>query len=566
VTAYETPDRWAETLADAQSQSVALVLGVFSLSGQMNWCNRGMEVVLSTIRSTDAPCDCFVNPTFPQLAGMPDSDGINFDGIAFEGIVTLGNRQNTCVSLNGRVYRRHGELLVVCEYDVLELARLNVDLASMNREISNLQRSLMHEKRRQEDAVANLRESNLRAEEATRTKSEFLANMSHEIRTPMTAILGFSDILAESVTLPAQQEAIQTIKRNGRHLLEIINDILDLSKIEAGKLQVEQLPTSPQAIFGDVVSLMRARAEEKHLALKLAYRGPIPQTVQTDPTRLRQILINLVGNAIKFTESGSITMAIQLADRDSAEPKLQCAIIDTGVGISPQTLDGLFQPFQQADASTTRKFGGTGLGLAISKHLAHLLGGDITVRSEPGKGSDFTLSVATGSLDGITFIDQVTEAIVRIAASSKPSTTPRVRLDGRILLADDGPDNQRLIAFVLRKAGAEVEICDNGKSAVERALSSYPGWGQRIGEKKKLFDLILMDMQMPVMDGYEATRQLRRHGYTGPILALTAHAMKDDMQKCLDAGCDDYLTKPIAREQFLARIASYLKPSLGIVS
>jgi signal transduction histidine kinase/FixJ family two-component response regulator len=412
-----------------------------------------------------------------------------------------------------------------------------------------------------ERTVNELEESNRRAESATRVKSEFLANMSHEIRTPMTAILGYADILAESLDRPEQQDAIQTVKRNASHLLAVINDILDLSKIESGKMQIEKLPTSTLAIMGDVVSLMRVRAQAKGFPLTLEYCGPIPQTVQTDPTRLRQILVNLVGNAIKFTETGDVKIAVRLAGRDTAAPKLQCEVIDKGVGMTPEQLGRLFQPFQQADASTTRKFGGTGLGLAISKRLAEMLDGDITVSSEPGKGSNFCLNIATGSLEGAVLLDQPTEAVTAAAAAPKAAAAPPVRLDCRILLAEDGPDNQRLIAFILRKAGAEVHICENGQKAMELALSTFPGWGRRQDEPKVRFDVILMDMQMPVMDGYEATRRLREESYTGPIIALTAHAMKGDMQNCLDAGCDDYLTKPIVREKFLGTIASYLKQS-----
>ncbi len=404
-----------------------------------------------------------------------------------------------------------------------------------------------------------LEQSNRRAEAANRSKSEFLANMSHEIRTPMTAIMGYAEILADSIDRPDQQEAVQTIKRNANHLLGLVNDILDLSKIEAGKVQVEHLPVSPLAILGDVVSLMRVRAEAKNLPLKLEYLGPIPQTIQSDPTRLRQILVNLVGNAIKFTETGGVTIAVRLLGRDTAEPKLQCDVIDTGVGMNPQNLKNLFQPFQQADASTTRKFGGTGLGLAISKRLATLLGGDVTASSTLGKGSIFTLTIAIGPLEGTALIDRPAEAIAQIAARSGPAKAALARLNGRILLAEDGPDNQRMIAFILRKVGAEVQICDNGQKAMEAALAALPDCGGCCDDSKQPFDVILMDMQMPVMDGYEATRRLRQQGYTRPILALTAHAMKDDMQKCLDAGCNAYLTKPIEREQFLGTIAGYLK-------
>jgi signal transduction histidine kinase/AmiR/NasT family two-component response regulator len=399
------------------------------------------------------------------------------------------------------------------------------------------------------------------AESATRAKSEFLANMSHEIRTPMTAILGYADILAESIERPEQKEAIHTIKRNSNHLLTLLNDILDLSKIESGKLHIEQLPTSPLAILADVVSLMRVRAEAKGLPLNLVYAGPLPQSIQTDPTRLRQILVNLVGNAIKFTQAGDVKIAVRLAGHDTANPKLQCEVIDKGLGMSPEQLGRLFQPFQQADASTTRKFGGTGLGLAISKRLAETLGGDITVKSELGKGSSFNLTISTGPLEGIVMLDQPAEAVASVAIARKAAAVPQSLQDCRILLAEDGPDNQRLISFVLRKAGAEVHVCENGQKAMEQALATFPGWGRRHDDPKEPFDVILMDMQMPVMDGYEATRRLRQEGYTRPIIALTAHAMKDDMQKCLDAGCDAYLTKPIVREKFLETIARYLSAS-----
>jgi Amt family ammonium transporter len=387
--------------------------------------------------------------------------------------------------------------------------------------------------------------------------------MSHEIRTPMTAILGYADLLAESVERPEEREGVQIIKRNGNHLLGIINDILDLSKIEAGKLQIDQVVVSSLALFGEVVSLMRVRAEAKAVALKLEYHGLLPETIRTDPVRLRQIIVNLVGNAIKFTETGEVKLAVRLLDRDTPAPKLQCEVIDTGIGLSPAQIARLFQPFQQADSSTTRNFGGTGLGLAISKRLAGALGGDITVASEPGRGSTFTVTVATGSLEGVSFLDRPTEAMARTAATSRSTAVPEVRLNCRILLAEDGPDNQRLISLVLRKAGAEVEVVDNGKKALELALATYPGWGRRFGDVKKRFDVILMDMQMPVMDGYEAVRRLRAEGYKGAVLALTAHAMKDDMQKCLDAGCDDYLAKPIVREVFLATIARWAAGEQG---
>jgi PAS domain S-box-containing protein len=394
------------------------------------------------------------------------------------------------------------------------------------------------------------------AEAATRAKGEFLANMSHEIRTPMTAILGYADLLAGQLHQPEHLESLNIIRRNGDHLLTIINDILDFSKIDAGKLQVERQAWSPVVVASEVVSLMRVRAHGKGLDLKLEFAGPVPKTVLTDMARLRQILLNLVGNAVKFTETGSVRIVIGLADREAPQPKLVYEVVDTGIGMTAAQADNLFQPFQQAEASTARKFGGTGLGLAISKRLAVFLGGDITVSSQSGQGSTFALSIDPGPLEGVALLDQPNEAIAAPAAIPA-SGNPLPNLNCRILLAEDGPDNQRVISFLLTKAGAEVTTVDNGRKALETALAAFRG--RRFDDPRTPFDIVLMDMQMPVMDGYEATRRLREEGYTGPIIALTAHAMADDRQKCLDAGCDDYATKPIDRAALLGTIAAMLE-------
>ncbi len=422
-------------------------------------------------------------------------------------------------------------------------------------ERQKLYNAVLEDQRR---AMQELYES---AESATCAKSEFLANMSHEIRTPMTAILGYADILAGQLENAEHLEALTIIRRNGDRLLRIINDILDLSKIEAGKLQIERQACSPAIVVADVVSLMRVRAEGKGFGLKVEFAGPVPETILTDVARLRQILLNLVGNAIKFTESGSVRIVVRLASRETPAPKLVYEVVDTGIGMTSAQVENLFQPFQQAEASTARKFGGSGLGLVIAKRLAEMLGGDIAVASQPGKGSSFTVSIDPGPLAGVAMLDRPSEAVAAPAAHTA-SQSPLPRLSCRILLAEDGADNQRIISFLLKKAGAEVTVVENGQKAMELALAAFQG--KRFDDPKEPYDVILMDMQMPVMDGYEATRRLRLEGYAGPIIALTAHAMAEDRQKCLDAGCDDYATKPIDRATLLGTIAGMVGKQHGL--
>ncbi len=391
------------------------------------------------------------------------------------------------------------------------------------------------------------------AEAASVAKSQFLANMSHEIRTPLTAILGFAENLLDSaMTDQERRGAVKTILRNGEHLLEIINGILDLSKIEAGKLEVELLRVSPVQLAADVVSIMRVRADAKKLPLQLRFEGVVPETILSDPTRLRQILLNLIGNAIKFTDAGRVELAVALAEGDSGRPQLRFKITDTGIGMTPDQCAKLFQSFTQADGSTTRRFGGTGLGLAISRPLARMLGGDVTVTSVPGLGSMFTVVVDTGPLDAIRLLENPSEAL---GAEPEFAVTDlsSVRLPARILLAEDSPDNQILISTFLRKLGAEVEVAENGREAVALALSAE--------QSAEPFDLVLMDMQMPELDGYGAARQLRAEGFTGPIIALTANAMGGDQQRCLEAGCSDYASKPIDRLRLVSQMLEQLARS-----
>jgi PAS domain S-box-containing protein len=405
-------------------------------------------------------------------------------------------------------------------------------------------------------AQAELAEARDAAEAANRAKSEFLANVSHEIRTPMTAILGYVDLLAEYV--PAgrlddtiTENPIEVIRQNADHLLRLIDDVLDLSKIEAGKLAIEHKPCSPEAVLAEVVSLMRPRADAKRLDLAVQWRSLVPETIRTDAMRLRQILINLVGNAVKFTESGSVRLIARI-DGPTECPRLRIEVVDTGIGMTRDVLDRLFRPFTQADASTSRRFGGTGLGLSISKRLAQLLGGDLVVASAPNQGSTFTLTVPTGPLDGVRWLS-ADEAVALCRTRRQPqvpTVVAKLPPGCRVLLAEDGPDNQRLVSHLLRKAGAEVVVADNGQAALDLATAAV--------DQGRPFDVVLMDMQMPVLDGYEATRRLRASGFAGPIVAFTAHAMPEDRKKCLDCGCDDYLVKPIVREKLLATVAAQI--------
>jgi len=388
---------------------------------------------------------------------------------------------------------------------------------------------------------------------ANRAKSEFLAHMSHEIRSPLTAILGFADNLLEP-KLAADEvvSAAETIKRNGQHLLEIVNDILDISKIESCRFEVDSLSCSPAQILLDVLEVLEPRARSKGLKITLDWTPGVPATITTDPVRLKQILLNLVSNAVKFTKVGEVKLGVRLLERPGHEPLLQFIISDTGIGMSLEQQAGLFKAYQQGGSWVSRTYGGTGLGLAISRELARKLGGDISLESEPGRGSRFNVVVTTGSLQGVPRLNSAEES----EAENNTRTTMRmanIRLSCRILLAEDGPDNRRLISYLLCKAGALVKLAEDGLQAVDQVLAAEAN-----GEP---FDLVLMDMIMPGMDGVEATRRLREAGLRLPIIALTANAMSGVRNQCLAAGCDDFATKPIDRSTLLTVIRKWLKPA-----
>ncbi len=382
------------------------------------------------------------------------------------------------------------------------------------------------------------------AEQANRAKSDFLANMSHEIRTPLTAILGFADLVAEELGPAAcgsrAADAIDTIRRNGQHLLDILNDVLDLSKIEARQISLEMLPCDPKELVGGAVKLLAAKSEAKGLALVTRFVEPLPAALHTDPTRCRQILINLLSNAIKFTVQGEVRLEVSTQVGDGVE-HLEMAVIDTGIGIRQDQLERLFQPFTQADTSTTRQYGGTGLGLAICLRLARLLGGELAVESALGSGSAFRFR------HPLTPESRQRPREMADVGSSPLAPDQVVRLDcANILVVDDGPDNQRLLRLILEKAGAHVTVAENGADAIEKI--------SELAARQSTFDCVIMDMQMPVLDGYQATARLRAQGYQQPIIALTANAMTSAKGQCLAAGCNRYATKPIDRQSLLATV------------
>ena len=384
----------------------------------------------------------------------------------------------------------------------------------------------------------------LEAEAATRAKSAFLANMSHEIRTPLTAIIGFAEGLLETVqTREEHDQAIRTIIRNGRHLQELIANILDFSKIEAEQIKVESARIALLPLLADVNALAVSLARGRQLAFSYHLMPPLPSSLWSDATRIKQILINLIGNAVKFTPPpGAVRLIVSL---DQAAGQLVLTIQDTGIGIDPAELRRLFQPFAQADASITRRFGGTGLGLSISRELARQLGGDIRVLSLRNVGSCFVVTLATGPLAEVSLIEAAVDLTMPDADGGGHPVVPRLR--GRILVAEDTPDNQKLITLLIRRTGAEAVIACNGQEALDKAQTAE-------------FDLVLMDMQMPVMDGLEAVELLRLTGFPHPVIMLTANATEEDQQNAEQVGCSGFLTKPIDQAAFYRLLAQCLPP------
>jgi PAS domain S-box-containing protein len=384
------------------------------------------------------------------------------------------------------------------------------------------------DRKNSEDVMAEAKRA---AERANELKSAFLANMSHEIRTPLGAMIGFADLLKDPTLEETERWGyLDIISRNGNQLAHLINDILDLSKVESGHLNFESHPVDPRRLVNETVSLLNMSAKEKNLLLRATVEPNVAETLITDGARLKQILVNIIGNAIKFTQIGGVTVRVYAGAGAQGSRFVHFEVADTGIGIAESKRERLFQVFSQADESVTRKYGGTGLGLALSKKLAHGLGGDVVLqKSDEGGGSTFLVTIMDGAVRAMKSLPSIVSAEARV-----PNVVEVERdLENlHVLLVEDSPDNQQLIWRILTKKGAKIEIAENGAEGLSMALKGH-------------YDIVLMDIQMPLMDGYTATHRLRERGFSKPILALTAHAMSEVRQKCLQVGCNDHLPKPI---------------------
>lgn len=402
---------------------------------------------------------------------------------------------------------------------------------------------LMQELEEQKQLVAQLKQLQQSSDSSHKNKTVFLANVSHEIRTPLTAILGFADLLKDGpISDTEKKQFIETISRNGNALIKIIDDVLDLSKVEANCLELEKIEIPIKKFLHNVVHQFKEKARSKNIDLLLDIQNELPHAILSDSVRIQQVLSNLLSNAIKFTDVGRIIVQVESNPKKHSQTEIQIRVIDTGIGLTEEQKSRLFQPFSQAETSTTRKFGGTGLGLALSKHLAEALGGHLVIENfQKDSGCTFTFTL-TAEVPALTSVLAVINSVVHPKMDCAP-------LAGfKVLLAEDSLDNQYFVERFLTKNGAIVSVAENGHEVIQKC-------------NRDAFDLILMDIEMPVMDGYETTRTLRQLGYDVPIVALTAHAMTEERHKTRDAGCNGHLTKPIDTRQLLTVLESFFKTS-----